>query len=163
MLINPTFRQNRPRDWAFDIAKHIKARSEDPRRFVEGTGHTLPQLIAMRDARKHSKAIGLRVVRDIAKCARTREQKQRILNEVIETLGGAWLRGQQNHSTTTMTKPDACAGNGQRDRIAMQRRHKRGADIKAAKRMRGGLWPENRRLGGKPVVSKKRRNRRRTK
>jgi hypothetical protein len=103
----------KPRQWLFDVEQQIKSRSTNPLRFVEGRKHTLTALIAMRDARRVARTIALRAVASIAKQTKTREQQQRALNELIDTLGGAWLRGQQNHSHSIARKPDACASNGQ--------------------------------------------------
>ena len=111
MLIAPD--GYRRREWLFDVETQIKSRSTNPLRFVEGKKHTLTSLLAMRDARRLAQSVALRAVASIAKRTRTREQQQRALNELIDTLGGAWLRGQQNNSNGHARKPDSCASNGQ--------------------------------------------------
>src|SRR5215471_3124807 len=150
MLIAP--HGYRPRQWLFDLEQQIKTRDTNPLRFIEKTqrkNYSLPALIQLRNARRVARVVALRAVKSIATQTNgDRAQQQRCLNELIETLNGAWLRGQQNHDNSRAHKPDACASNGQVDRVTMQRKHTRKSDINTVKRMRGGLWPENRRSGG---------------
>jgi uncharacterized membrane protein len=164
MLIAP--HGYRPRQWLFDVEQQIKTRDTNPLRFIQKTersNYSLPALIQLRNARRVARAVALRAVKSIAtQAGNDRAQQQRCLNELIETLNGAWLRGQHNHSNKAVAgKPDACASNGTVDRVAMQRKHNRKSTIMAVKRMRGGLWPENRRSGGKPTPRKKVRRKKR--